>query len=541
MRRSKGTLYRPVTTRTVGGRKVKRKAAFYWARYVDADGGRCCHALTLPDGGRVTDKDVARSVLDAILKRVERESAGLVDRTLEAARTPMRVVLADFIRHLRRKGTGRAYTRQALASIKWMIDHAAMERLADFREERIDKALGKLADAGRSVKTVNEYRGICFALARWAMTTARLLDRNPVEAVPRRKARGESDIVKVRRALTVEEAGRLLNVAGTRRAYYAVALWSGLRWGEIAALEWRDADLTSDRPAIRLRAEATKAKRADVLPLHSDLADVFGRLRQAVPFAKPTDRVFTRPPTLRTFKLDLDRAGITWRKDDHDDGASIDRHALRTTFVSWLEAAGVSGTAKRLLARHAAVGVTERHYTDARLLDLWAEIRKLPPIPKAGTEAASVKATGTHGKASAPPRVRAQGAKGWIKPGTERVALPVALHNGIQGRGAAFIGTVGKSVTSMTPSENTGKNPCFSAENELGATGFEPASSWSQTRRSSRTELRPAQACNVRRRGREVKVRTWGVRSDVPRRGILNRRFRFRGVPGDKRSRRLKP
>ncbi len=520
MRRSKGTLYRPVTTRTVGGRKVKRKAAFYWARYVDADGARKCHALTLPDGGRITDKDVARSALDAILKRVEREQAGLIDRTVEAARTPMRTVLADFIRHLRRKGTGRAYTRQTLASVKWMIDNATMERLADFREERIDKALGKLADAGRSVKTVNEYRGICFALARWAMTTARLLDRNPVEAVPRRKARGESDIVKVRRALSVAEATRLLNVAGTRRAYYSAALWSGLRWGEIAALEWRDVELAGDRPAIRLRAEATKARRADVLPLHPGLRDVLADLRKGAPFAKPTDRVFTATPILRTFKLDLDRAGIVWRKADHDDGASIDRHALRTTFVSWLEAAGVTGSAKRILARHAAVGVTERHYTDARLLDLWAEIRKLPAIPRA-SEPASLKATGTDGKAfgmngqpsggtvspprqTAPPRVRGADR---LKPDAERVALPVALHNGIRGVNVAFAGMTGESATMMTQAENTGKNPCFSAENELGATGFEPASSWSQTRRSSRTELRPAGTCNVRWSGREVKVR----------------------------------
>ena len=466
MRRSKGTLYRPVTTRTVGGRKVKRKAAFYWARYTDASGDRRCHALTLPDGGRVTDKDVARSVLDAILKRVEREQAGLVDRTLEAARTPFRKLLADYARHLRRKQVSRTHLAQTIQVGKWFAEHAEISRLADLTEERVDRALGKLADGGRSARTCNLYRSLLHSLCRYAIRHAKLLTANPVEAVGRRSCR--MDTRKTRRALTVDEASRLLAVAGPRRAYYSAALWSGLRWGEIAALEWRDVDLTSDRPAIRLRAEATKAKRADVMPLHPDLADVFARLREAVPFARATDRVFSTVPILNTFKLDLDRAGITWRKADHDDGASIDRHALRTTFISWLEAAGVSGTAKRILARHAAVGVTERHYTDARLLDLWAEIRKLPPIPTAGAEAASVKATGTHGKASAPPRVRAQGGKGWIKPGTGRVALPVALHNGRRGVNVAFDGTVGKSATSMTPSENPEKTSDFRGKNDLG-------------------------------------------------------------------------
>ena len=47
-------------------------------------------------------------------------------------------------------------------------------------------------------------------------TVGRLLDRNPVTAVQRRRQR-ESDIRKIRRALTVDEAYRLLGVAGPRR------------------------------------------------------------------------------------------------------------------------------------------------------------------------------------------------------------------------------------------------------------------------------------------------------------------------------------
>ncbi len=492
MRRSKGTLYRPVTIRVLGGRRVKRRAAFYWARYVDASGAKQNHVLTLPNGEtRITDKDVARATLDAILKRVEREAAGLFDRTVEAARMPMRAVLAEFIRSLRRKGTGRAYTRQALASVKWMIDNAPMDRLGDFSEGRIDKALGKLSDTGRSVKTINEYRGICFALARWALTTARLLDRNPVEAVPRRKVRGESDIVKVRRALTVEEARRLLSIAGSRRDFYAVQVWAGLRVAEVAALEWRDIDLDVNRPAIRLRAEATKARRGDVLPLHPGLRDILATMRQKVQFAQGADKVFGTTPTLRTFKLDLDRAGITWRKDDHDDAASIDRHALRTTFVSWLEAAGVTGTAKRILARHAAVGVTERHYTDARLLDLWAEVRKLPAVPCAA-ELASLEATGTHGK---PINANLKSKCKFDSPVTQTVArtrpgeecpvvLPVALYNGRQGVKTAFSGSVDDSGTFVDMSENAGKTSRFSPGNALEPTGIEPATSWLQTRRS---------------------------------------------------------
>lgn len=506
MRRSKGTLYRPVTIRVLGGRRVKRRAAFYWARYVDASGAKQNHVLTLPNGEtRITDKDVARATLDAILKRVEREAAGLIDRSVEAAGTPMRIVLARFLRYLRNRQVGRKYIRQAMACIKRLIDDGPMERLAEFRAERIEVALGRLASAKRSPKTVNEYRAYARVLGRWAVKTAKLLAANPVEEVDRRKVQG--DVRKNRRALSVDEATRLLKVAlirpreeaaiirrgkdrGTatarlkpetcealeregreRRAFYCVQLWAGLRVGEVAALEWRDVELHGDRPCLKLRAEVTKAKRADALPLHPGLRDVLAVMREVVPFALATDRVFDSTPTLRTFKADLDRAGITWRKDDHDDKASIDRHALRTTFVSWLEAAGVTGSAKRILARHAAVGVTERHYTDARLLDLWSEIRKLPAIPRAA-ESVSLKAAGTDGKLSDSDR----GAGGRVfkspagrTPPRARenpVALPVVLSSGISGGNGASRDSMADSGTLVAQRKNSGENHEFSPEIE---------------------------------------------------------------------------
>ncbi len=98
------------------------------------------------------------------------------------------------------------------------------------------------------------------------------------------------------------------------------------------ALEWRDVvDLESNRPAIQLRAATTKAKRADVVPLHPDLA---GLLRDAKPpFALSTDRLFRTVPRLLTLKRDLPRAGIMFADEQ---GRTVDRHATRTIFGSWL-------------------------------------------------------------------------------------------------------------------------------------------------------------------------------------------------------------
>jgi len=125
------------------------------------------------------------------------------------------------------------------------------------------------------------------------------------------------------------------------------------------------------RNPIHLRASTTKAKRADVLPLHADLAEL---LKVAKPdFAHPPDRVFFSTPTLGTLRGkwfgkgekrrhvrgDLDRAGIPFADDQ---GRTIDRHALRITIISWLGAFGVDPRAQIALARHAPTGVTLKHY-----------------------------------------------------------------------------------------------------------------------------------------------------------------------------------
>ncbi len=245
----------------------------------------------------------------------------------------------------------------------------------------------------RAPRTINVYRQCCFSLAEWAVKNE-LLDRNPVAVIDRRNE--AADTRKVRRSLTVDEVYRLLGVSRPRTLFYVAGLLTGLRVKETRALQWGDIDFDGDRPAIRLRAAATKSKRADELPLHPDLATA---LRDAKPpFAKLTDRVFKSAPTLRTFKLGLQRARIPFADTQ---GRTVDRHALRTTFISWLGLYGVDPRAQIVLARHAPQGVTLKHYQDFTVFDLWAEIRKLPPTRVESAQADAVRATGTADSAPA--------------------------------------------------------------------------------------------------------------------------------------------
>ncbi len=155
---SKGCVFRPTVTRTRSGKKVRTRARFYWAKYRDAAGIEVRHALKLSNGDGVKDKGVARELLRAILLRVERESAGLIDPMIEAAGLPIRAVLARYLRHLRGQLFSRKHMDQVRSYLKWLIENGSMYRLADFNTQNIDQLLRKVADKGRSPRTVNVYR-----------------------------------------------------------------------------------------------------------------------------------------------------------------------------------------------------------------------------------------------------------------------------------------------------------------------------------------------------------------------------------------------
>ena len=98
--------------RTVRGRKVKRRSRFYRVRYVGRTGKRHEYTLKLQNGERVTDKSVATTIFDEILKSDEREGVGLIDPFIESASLPMCVVVARYIRHLRGKRSSRSDVRR---------------------------------------------------------------------------------------------------------------------------------------------------------------------------------------------------------------------------------------------------------------------------------------------------------------------------------------------------------------------------------------------------------------------------------------------
>ena len=171
----------------------------------------------------------------------------------------------------------------------------------------------ELSNAALADMTVNEYVGTLKQLSRWAVRTSRL-PSDPLAVVKKQSAK-TIEKKRPRRALSPDEIGALLEAASARplielrtvrtgkrrgqlgarvrpgvaakaeargqnrRVSYLLALWTGLRRSELRALEWRDVELDSLPARITLRAATTKAKRADSIVLHPQIAEELGAIR----------------------------------------------------------------------------------------------------------------------------------------------------------------------------------------------------------------------------------------------------------------------
>ncbi len=380
-------VFKPVVTRKKNGKTIKRRTAFFWGEYVNPDGETKREALKLPNGERITDRRVAEAALRELLTRTERKAVGLVDLAIENAATPFRSFVARFAWDLRAKRRTRKHIRLTIQQALLLAKLGGIERLGQLNEPNISRALAVLSGRGVSPKTLREYRGSMGNLCNWGVRVAKLLDRNPVQAIPAAETNG--DVRKVRRALTPDQAERLLAVSGPRQLWYMTALFTGLRVSEQLALRWQDMVLDGDRPAVFPQAMTQKARRDDFVPLRPDLAAALQASKPA--FARPADRVFKNAPRMETFKRDCAKAGIPY-KDDR--GRSVDLHALRVTFVSWLSVADVNPRTAQQLARHSRIELTMKNYTDARLLDTVNAVRRLPELhPEQHSQ--QQKATGT--------------------------------------------------------------------------------------------------------------------------------------------------
>ncbi len=316
---------------------------------------------------KTTDKRVAVKRLNEMVVLEERRRAGLVAPEIQVAAAAATIAdhLDEFIQYLKTANRSREYFRKIRERVSALIDACGWVHV---RHVTADSFIAWRSQQSLSAKTLNSYQDAACGLLNWLKMTGRI-DSNPLASVAKIDGRGKQTVE--RRAFTDDEMKRLIAVNRERGRIYLLATHTGLRKGELRALLWREIDL--DRGVLCLRPEATKSRRADVLPLspcaQSLLIDLHPRRAES-------KKVFGNGvPNHHTFHADLLRAGIE-RVDEL--GRKVDFHALRMTFITNLQRSGTSQRTAMALARHTDPRLTAFVYTDSTMLPLAEAVSTLP-------------------------------------------------------------------------------------------------------------------------------------------------------------------
>lgn len=381
--------------RTYKGADGERKRARTWWLVAHV-GGQRIHVST-----RSRDRRAAGLIASDIVRRAELRRAGIVDPFASQRERALDAHLEDFLTTLRARGVVPKYVRDRADCLAAYVAHGHHRSLSDLTLVTASAYVQEVKARGLSARSVNRHVQALKQLGRW-LEKGRRVQFDPFSDLKQQNEK--EDRRHERRALTPEEAGRLLDAARdrplheaqalrvrvgvseaererltrlgeTRALIYAIALGTGLRAGEIRRLRWRDLE----GGQVRIPAASAKSRRDQSVPMHARLQEMLDAYRPQG--NQPGDTVVPRGafPNTLTFHRDREAAGIA-RADES--GYVIDFHALRTTYVSWLAATGAHPRSAQALARHADIETTMQRYTDPRLLDLRAAVQRLP-LPEA--------------------------------------------------------------------------------------------------------------------------------------------------------------
>lgn len=320
----------------------------------------------------VTDKQLARQLLNEKRKEMEREMAGLIAPRLEreAAKAPLLDLVEECIAAKSTQGKDDRYLRQVRCQMERLAKECGWCVVGDISAGAFERWRSQTKV---SAKTLNGYLNAASSVCSWLVKTRRLAE-NPLRYVEKIVTAGKETYG--RRALSEAEFQRLIEVSGERAPVYVVAAYTGLRRSELRALEWRDVHLDTPQPFVRLRGETTKSGKGEDLPLNRDVVTA---LRVVLPAkAAPKERVFNlRVPRMPRFYKDLEAAGIP--KSDAEE-RRVHFHSLRYTFCTALAVHGVSDRERKSLMRHSDIRLTEKIYTDTKHLPLSPAVERLPSV-----------------------------------------------------------------------------------------------------------------------------------------------------------------
>lgn len=343
------------------------KHSSYRGRYRVGDNPKV-HEVTL----HTTVKEVATKLLTEIHEDAQRESVGLIPAafTRKALRRPLTELFEEFLDDVRKRGRSSDYVRVVRLRFLALAKGCRWNCMADVTARRFME--WRNAQTRYEARTLNHFYDAARAFFNWVDRTYEIL--NPLKRieklpVPVKYPQGP-------RAFTEDELGRLFATAKkSRRLLYRLLFFTGLRHKEAKRLCWGDVHL-DDNPGLFLRPEATKARRADWLPILSALAP---ELRAARPEKWHHNMpVFRRGvAAIDTLHRDMVKTGIPL---EDKLGRPAGFHTFRRSLISHLQKRGVHSRVIMQLARHKSLRLTDWTYTDTTMLPLAEGIETLAGI-----------------------------------------------------------------------------------------------------------------------------------------------------------------
>ncbi len=223
------------------------------------------------------------------------------------------------------------------------IDLTAIERWRS-------KALSRGVKPTSVNRCLNPLRSVLSRSVEWDY-----LEHHPLANLKQLKV----DRSKPIRTLTGDERERFLEAIRQRdeflRPFALMAYYTGMRYGEITSLEWRDVNLAERQ--ITLRAENTKTAASRAIPINDALLGELSAWRQS-----------PRPNNTYVFpgKSGERRTSVrkVWLRFCRDTGlTNFQFKSLRSDACSRLIKAGVSPAIAQRILGHADISTTIRYYT----------------------------------------------------------------------------------------------------------------------------------------------------------------------------------
>ncbi|HRQ89128.1 MAG TPA: site-specific integrase, partial [Bacteroidia bacterium] len=319
-----------------------------------------------------TNKDVAERRRLKFIEEYEREACGLLPPKAqrEAAVADFQGLVEEYVADLHARKCGMKYVENTKRQILKPAEFCGWRTIADVRSA--DFIRWRSANGKSSPKTLNLYLASLNGFFAWLRETERT-EANPLSRV--KKVNGKRDVRRKRRALTDDEARRLLAAAPEwRRETYLLALWTGLRRDELKRLTWGDVLLDEEPPRIVPRAETTKNGKSEPVPIHAELADELRRMRGTG--KRPNQRVVRMFSRMKPLKADLAKAGIEFENER----GRADFHALRHTFNARMAENGVPLAFAQRAMRHSDSRLTSNQYLDPTFTAISKWLAELPGL-----------------------------------------------------------------------------------------------------------------------------------------------------------------